>query len=341
MISVIIPVFNVKPYLVDAIESVLSQTYIDIEVVLVDDGSTDGSGDICDKYGKKDNRIQVIHQTNEGLSAARNAGLDICRGDHIAFLDSDDVYCQDILARMVHDMSGSGADIVECNYTEFKGLRSPDTGKFRKKKSIAPGKNQTGLYTKREALRMHVEGKIANNVWSKLYKRELWDDLRFPKGQDYEDLDIVLPLLAKAEKIYILDEILIMHRIRSGSITQTYSLQNIKDRELAHRHYREYIMSHIPDYFEQKDWDMAVIKSYRSFFITYCIYSGQRVPEKKQCLEFLRNVISGLEKHIDIRECSMKVRLASFLYSYFPPFLIGSIYRVYRPFRLLMLRVCS
>lgn len=102
MISVIIPVFNVRPYLVDAIESVLRQTYTDIEVILVDDGSTDGSGEICDKYGKKDNRIQVVHQANEGLSAARNAGLDICRGDLIAFLDPDDIYCQDMLSRMVH-----------------------------------------------------------------------------------------------------------------------------------------------------------------------------------------------------------------------------------------------
>lgn len=143
---------------------------------------------------------------------------------------------------------------------------------------------------------MHVEGKLSNNVWSKLYKRELWDGFRFPVGQNYEDLDKILPLLAQAESVYILDEVLIMNRIRSGSITQTHSFQNIKDEELAYRHYREYIISQIPEYFEQRHWDMAVIKSYRHFLVVYCTYSGRRIPEKKQCLEFLRDVISDLEK---------------------------------------------
>ena len=100
MISVIVPVYNVEPYLEEAIESVIHQTYTNLEIILVDDGSTDGSGRICDRYQKKDSRIKIIHQENRGLSAARNAGLDICKGGMIAFLDSDDAFCKDMLQKM-------------------------------------------------------------------------------------------------------------------------------------------------------------------------------------------------------------------------------------------------
>lgn len=96
MISVIIPVYNVKPYLEDAIESVIHQSYTDIEIILIDDGSTDGSGEICDRYQKIDSRIIVIHQENKGLSVARNVGLDLCKGEIISFLDSDDFFFQKI-----------------------------------------------------------------------------------------------------------------------------------------------------------------------------------------------------------------------------------------------------
>ncbi len=99
MISVIIPVYNLKPYFNEAIESVISQSFTDLEIILVDDGSTDGCGELCDHYAALDPRIKVIHQKNRGLSGARNAGLDVCKGDFIAFLDADDAYHPDALSR--------------------------------------------------------------------------------------------------------------------------------------------------------------------------------------------------------------------------------------------------
>lgn len=152
MISVIVPVYNVEPYLEEAIESVIHQTYTDLEIILVDDGSTDDSGKICDRYQKKDSRIKVVHQENRGLSAARNAGLDICKGEMIAFLDSDDAFCTDMLQKMSDAMLESGADIVECNYAEYKGVHSMNPQKIRKKRNTSLRKRTEGAFTPRGTL---------------------------------------------------------------------------------------------------------------------------------------------------------------------------------------------
>ena len=169
MISVIVPIYNVESYLEEAIESVLHQTYTDLEIILMDDGSTDGSGEICDRYQKKDSRIKVIHQENRGLSAARNAGIDICKGEMVAFLDPDDAFCKDMLQKMSDVMLKSGADIVECNFALYKSVHHMDPQKiWKKKKCISPEVNRTGLYQKKDALLMKLEGKIATNVWNKM-----------------------------------------------------------------------------------------------------------------------------------------------------------------------------
>lgn len=116
LVSVIVPVYNVKPYLHESIESVLNHTYKNYELIIIDDGSTDGSELICDKYQKNDKRIRVIHQNNKGLSGARNTGLDVMHGDVVAFLDSDDAFLPDFLQVMVQTMISDNVDIVVCDY---------------------------------------------------------------------------------------------------------------------------------------------------------------------------------------------------------------------------------
>ena len=115
LVSVIVPVYNVLPYLRESLDSVINQTYKDLEIIIVDDGSTDGSDAVCEEYAK-DSRVKVIHQKNHGLSAARNVGLDIARGDYIAFLDSDDVYLPDMIQTMVEGIQKSQADVVVCGF---------------------------------------------------------------------------------------------------------------------------------------------------------------------------------------------------------------------------------
>ena len=120
LVSIIIPVFNVKYYLTETLESVINQTYKNLDIILIDDGSTDGSSDICDEYASKDKRIRVHHQVNQGVSAVRNAGLDLAVGEFLAFLDSDDAYYPDYLSSMMTTMIHEGVDIVMCKYTEHK-----------------------------------------------------------------------------------------------------------------------------------------------------------------------------------------------------------------------------
>ena len=119
LISVIIPVYNVAPYLREAVDSAINQTYRNLEIIMVDDGSTDGSGDICDEYASRDPRITVIHQKNCGSSSARNAGLDRATGEYIAFLDSDDAYDLSFIRTMIDVAFRENSDIVECLHCQF------------------------------------------------------------------------------------------------------------------------------------------------------------------------------------------------------------------------------
>ena len=341
MISVIVPIYNVELYLEEAIESVMHQTYTDLEIILVDDGSTDGSGEICDRYQKRDSRIKVIHQENRGVSAARNAGIDICKGEMIAFLDSDDAFCEDMLQKLSDAMLESGADIVECNYAEYKGVHPMDPQKIWKKgKYFSREVGRRGLYPKREAFLMLLDEKIAVTVWNKLYTHKVWNSIRFPEGRNYEDTDIILPLLGEAESLYILDEPLVMHRKRRGSITSTYTFENMTDRGLALKHYFEYIQSHFPDYFGEKNQSGFLTARYTSLLAQYYyICSYPRFPEKKKSIDDLRKQILDVKSRIDIRGCGRGVQVASLIYSVAPPFLSGMIFRTYRLLKKFMQKV--
>ncbi|MFA6343015.1 MAG: glycosyltransferase family 2 protein, partial [Fibrobacteraceae bacterium] len=122
LISVIIPVYNGESYLRQCIESIQGQTYAPLEIILVDDGSTDGSGKLCDEYGNADSRIQVIHQNNQGLSGARNRGLRQCSGEYIAFVDGDDAVSEDYLEFLWTQIHLTGADISCCGFHRFHRL---------------------------------------------------------------------------------------------------------------------------------------------------------------------------------------------------------------------------
>ena len=327
LISVIVPVYNVKPYLAEAIESVLYQTYTNLEVILVDDGSTDGSGEICDLYGAKDSRIRVIHQENRGLSSARNAGLDICSGDMIAFLDSDDAYCEGALFKMHEAMQQSGADIVECGFTVCKTTRRMNVKRVQNKRKT--NIVQTGLYNRRLALQMQVDGYIKVYIWNKLYKREVWKELRFREGQNYEDVDIILPLLQKAENVYYLNASLVMYRRRSGSITASVTLKNVRDHTAAYRRYMNHAQACVPAYFDESHLKKVYLVYYDALLFCYFLCAGSRESGIKQYLEGLTKEIADAKRNVDISRSGMKTQIATFLYSYAPPILCRLIYRFY------------
>lgn len=331
MISVIVPVYNVKPYLEEAIESVIGQSYKDLEIILVDDGSTDGSGEICDVYAQKDSRIKVIHQENKGLSAARNTGLDICSGEYIAFLDSDDAYCKDFLRKMLESMQKSDADISECNYAIYYNEHRMDERSI-KRKSKRFGRNivRAGTYDTKEVLNMICDEKITFNAWDKLYNQSVWRNLRFSEGHNYEDMDIVLSVFEKAKKVCIHDECLVMHRKRKGSITYTFSVKNLSDLDLAQQHFFKFIIENIPTYFSKDAQYRYYDKIVGFWFLEYYRYAWHNIPEKDKCMDFLKKKIDAVRQQIDYSHCDTKVRVAFFLYDYMPQWIAAILFAVLR-----------
>lgn len=222
MISIIIPVYNVADYLEECIASIVVQTYKDLEIILVDDGSTDSSGKICDKWAEKDARIRVIHKKNGGMSDARNAGLDIAKGELIGFIDSDDVIRNDMYERLYALMEEHKAEISCCNFQKEETF--PDI-------SILGNDTQDHVqtYTAREALEATIkETDLHPVLWNKLYTREIVGDVRFEYGKYHEDEFWIYQVVTKATKIVSTSRVYYGYRQRANSIMhQKYSLKRL------------------------------------------------------------------------------------------------------------------
>lgn len=207
LISIIVPVYNTGKYLKKSIESVLYQTYEDLEVILVDDGSTDGSSAICDEYAQTDTRIKVIHKKNGGLSSARNAGIEIASGEYIAFVDSDDYILPNMYEKMLLEMKASESDIVMCSY-----LNVNESGCYLGKANIQEWTGAGIDFLKKDGLGY-------NYAWNKLFRRALFDDLRFPLGKYFEDIFIMHDVFYKAKKVSLIPDALYIYQQREGSIS--------------------------------------------------------------------------------------------------------------------------
>ena len=181
-ISIITPAFNREEYLVACIESILSQTFIDFELILVDDGSTDKSAMICEDYAAKDSRVIVIHQKNKGVSAARNTGLDISRGKYIGWVDSDDWIAPDMFEHLISLIKEFKADIAECRYYYLINDKKRLDG------------HGFGIETGQEyyLIDRYIKGMLSESLCTKLTNRRLFDNFRFPEGQVFEDMRCIL-----------------------------------------------------------------------------------------------------------------------------------------------------
>ena len=214
LISVIVPIYKVEKYLRKCIESILSQTYTNLEIILVDDGSPDKCGEICDEYEKKDSRIKVIHKKNGGLSDARNAGLDIMAGNYVAFVDSDDWIEPQMYEHLLAKLHYFHADIsiggVSCDLD--------DNGIINTEKIVS---YDSAPFSEGNVETMHRFFITSWAAWDKLYKADLFRDIRFPVGEINEDEAIVLQLLSKCTRVCYTNEVFYhyMRRPSSGSIT--------------------------------------------------------------------------------------------------------------------------
>lgn len=208
-ISIIVPVYNVEAYLPKCIDSILAQTFRDFELILVDDGSPDNCPALCDAAAERDERIRVIHQKNGGLSAARNAGLDIARGEWIGFVDSDDYIASEMYETLYHAVQEYGAELAVCEYLFVDEQGNP--------KMPLTQDPKTFVYSREQAI-----GKIASTAFhiapTKLYQRSIFSELRFPVGRLNEDSFVAPAVLEQTSKVVYLQNQFYYYFQRTGSI---------------------------------------------------------------------------------------------------------------------------
>lgn len=235
LISVIIPIYKVEEYLDECIASVVAQTYKNIEIILVDDGSPDKCPAICDEWQKKDNRIRVIHKSNGGLSDARNAGLDISTGKYIIFVDSDDWIMPDMAEKLYNALVRENADIASCGIINCEKEKTAEWGC----EDFAGSSEE--IYSL-----LYDDSKYPVSVWNKLYRRSCWENLRFPVGKICEDAFTTYQLIHNANRIVMIPQALYCYRIRQGSImTSSFSAKKM-DEEEAWRVNWQFMEKHYP-----------------------------------------------------------------------------------------------
>jgi glycosyltransferase involved in cell wall biosynthesis len=271
-ISVIVPVYQCEEFLPACIESILRQTYQDLEVILVDDGSPDGAGTICDDYAAKDTRIRVIHQANQGVSAARNVGLDMASGDLIAFVDSDDTVEPDMYDLMVKIIQDYEADIAHCGYRKvhFDGSTKEVLG--------------TGVLLVQdawEASECLLKGKyFTGGLWTKIYRKQLFEGIRFdPELKINEDVWLNVQIFRNARKLVFWDVPKYFYYERAQSATRVTNRLKIKRDcvEAARRMLELYKNTPLENACAVK-LHYALLDLYREGLL--CDYSGERNARK-------------------------------------------------------------
>ena len=220
-VSVIVPVYNVEPYLCRCLNSLINQTKKEIEIILIDDGSPDNCGSICDEYSKKDERIRVIHQENKGLAEARNVGIEAALCDYIMFVDSDDFVSEDFCKEAFRLITEKKADLVLFGYYDIIEGKIVN---YRHRKRYS----SDGYKTIIEAQELIIYN-VGSAAWSKIYRKELFNGIKYPIGRAYEDVATTFQLVFQAKCIWFSNTKLYYYNHREGSIVQTNTRKNHKD----------------------------------------------------------------------------------------------------------------
>ena len=214
LVSVIVPAYNVAPYLEQCLESIVAQTYTHLEVIVVDDGSTDASGAIADEWAVRDRRVRVIHQPNAGLSAARNTGLNAMQGTYVTFIDSDDFVAPQYVERLMQ--YASDADAVLCDWVIFSyadTVPAPSTC------------SKVRTYTAFQAVQhiLYQRRGLTHSACGRIYRANIFKEVRFPEGMLYEDLAVLMPVMQQVSRLIFVPERLYYYRQRPGSILASFN----------------------------------------------------------------------------------------------------------------------
>ena len=286
LVSVIVPVYNVEEYLARCVDSILSQTYRNLEVILVDDGAKDSSGTICDSYAQRDSRVKVVHKENGGLSSARNAGIDIARGEYLEFVDSDDWLEPDAVESMLHQAVVHQVELVLGGRWDV----SARTGE--KKLGLCPSHQEiiSGTEMVRRIFRWE---NCDSSACDKLFHKRLFREIRFPHGKVVEDVPVMYKIVLDAGRVALLDKPVYNYFHRSGSISYT----TLSEKNFHFSEHTSVIYPYIQDNYPELRQEARYLRV-RS--LVYAVQSVDLAPRKdrkefaKRCraerMELLRHI---------------------------------------------------
>lgn len=241
-ISIIVPIYNVEKYLKRCVDSILNQSFKDYELILVNDGSTDSCGKICDEYKKLDDRVRVIHKKNGGLSDARNVGIDYSECEFVSFIDSDDYIAEDMYEVLYNNLENENADISVCGY--YRCLNGRNISKFKE--------NEYFVVNGKEALKLVLEDKkISVEACTKIYRKSLFNDTRYPIGKLSEDAFTTPTILSKANIVVGTTAPKYYYEIREDSITNSVFKKKDLNVIEAYKHNFDLVMRDFPDLKDQ------------------------------------------------------------------------------------------
>lgn len=308
LISIIVPVYNVEHYLSRCIDSIIKQTYQNLEIILVDDGSQDGSPAICDEYARKDDRITVIHKENGGAASARNAALKGAKGEYIFFLDGDDFIHPECIGRLYDISIAHQCDIVQCDYE--KGTADA----FSTNEEI----HSIKFYQKEQAL---TDFRYKTIVWGKLLKRNTLNEIYFPEGKIYEDEAVYYRFTYRAAKIAITDDRLYYYYQTNQSV--------MRNKDEIQKDYFTNILEERIAFFEEKKEPQLVRSSIERYLVILMLYyaswrCNKRIKNDPQPLR--QKFKENYKKLQSFRGTSYQLRLMFWLVYHFPRISSRAIY---------------
>jgi len=283
-ISIIVPIYNTEKFLSKCLDSIVGQTYQNLEIILVNDGSTDSCGDICDEYAACDNRIQVIHKLNGGVSSARNAGLAVATGEWLGWVDSDDWIEPDMYAYLLTHAKDSDADIAVCSRFE----RYYNRCVFR-------GWEREEVLNTTQAMELLLKNDIMQNyLCDKIWRHDLFNGVSFPEGHTFEDIAVMHRLFAAAERIVCLPRAMYNYFQRAGSIVDDQSLENRLNHYRAAKLRLEEMRSQWPQFLT-----LLEAQCVASSIMIWCSYYKNPKEERKKAYPQLVEIAKFAKQHCE------------------------------------------
>ena len=317
LVSVIVPVYNVEKYVQQCIDSITGQTYQNLEIILVDDGSTDSSGEICDKSAEKDSRIRVLHKENGGLSDARNVGIVISKGRYITFVDSDDYIKTDYIMYLYNILTENQADISTCANI----IVEEDGTEISREKNSAMMRSFSNL----QAMELlFYQKQFENSAWGKMYKKELFEEIRYPVGKLYEDLGTTYKVFFQSRKIVSSSGKKYFYRQRKNSImSQAFSRRNMDRIELSEE---------ILDFTEKNASEIRNAAISRAFVSNVQVLRELPLHDKQyqNCYREVRENIKKYRKEVLFDSKAKTINRFIAMTSYLPDVLFQQLGKIYK-----------